>query len=79
MRFTLRVRLQMTRGALLRVLRLLEHRCARIVDIELGNDRRTGLAILEVTVETRLSPETLARQTEKLYDVRAVEIVGHEH
>jgi acetolactate synthase regulatory subunit len=74
--FTLRVRLQMTRGALTRVLRHLEHRCTRLVDVELGSDSQARLAVLDVTVETRLSPATLARQIEKLYDVRNVEVVA---
>ena len=66
----------MARGALVRLLRLVEHRCARIVDLHIGTAPGEGAAVLERTVEARLAPAALARQIEKLYDVQSVEIVS---
>ncbi len=70
-----RVRLTMARGALVRVIRLVEHRSARIVDIDVRGAAAEGRAVIELTVEGKVPAMALARQIEKLYDVNDVAIV----
>lgn len=77
--FTMRLRLRMNDGALVRVLRLIEHRSARVLEVSVRTDRqRDALPALEVevTAEARIPAAVLAEQVRSQYDVDEVSAVS---
>jgi acetolactate synthase regulatory subunit len=70
------VRLRRTEGALVRLLGLVQRRGFAIADIATA-PAEAGVWRVRLALESARDPGPLARQIEKLYDVVAVDAVGH--
>jgi len=76
-RYALVVRLRRTEGALLRLIGLVQRRGFEIVDIATA-PADTGVWRVRLDLESARDKGPLVRQIEKLYDVVAVDAVGHD-